>query len=347
MTPFRTSKAQSQVLTSAQAETLNQLSSATEKRRGIRGFSFYQHRFHFLYFSAALLLIGIICLFVFGAKLDIQFKGGSIVKLSFVNELDQARAETVIEEALNKPVSVQITTALDANKGEKTQALVVNVAGNEALTTQEQQAMTEALTQAFPDQQISWSEARLVNPFIGRQTLINGLLAVLIASVLIVLYVWIRFRTISGASAGIFSLIALLHDVAIAFLTFIVLRLSLNETVIAVVLSILGWSVNDTIVIFDRIRENERLYRGRMSLPDLVDLSIQQSFSRSINTSLCSFLAVFVAFLFAQYYNLPSISEFALPMMVGIVIGSYSSICLATPLWAMFKTRKGRSGFES
>lgn len=316
-------------------------------KRGIQAVSFYRHLRHFLIFSACLLLIGIISLFVFGAKLDIQFKGGSIVKLSFVQELDASRAEQLVEEAIHKSVSVQITSSLDEQKpGEVRKALVVNVAGNEALTTQEQEAMTQALTEAFPENQIQWSEARLVNPFIGKQTLINGLLAVFIASVLIVLYVWVRFRSISGASAGVFALIALVHDVLIAFFAFVVMRFSLNETVIAVVLSILGWSVNDTIVIFDRIRENERLLRGKLSLPDLVDLSIQQSFSRSLNTSLCSFLAVFVAYVFAQTYHLPSITEFALPMMVGIVVGSYSSICLATPLWAFYKTRGGRTGYE-
>lgn len=316
------------------------------KKSGFSNFSFYNHRWHFLSFSAVLLLIGIISLFVFGANLDIQFKGGSIVKMSFIGDLDQSKAESVVEEAIKKPVSVQVTTSLDSQSGKDAKDLVINVAGNQALTTDEQLALTDALTKAFPDNKIAWSDARLVNPFIGAQTLQNGLLAILIASVLIVLYVWVRFRTISGASAGIFALLALLHDVFIAFFTFIVMRMSLNETVIAVVLSILGWSVNDTIVIFDRIRENERTLRNKLTLPELVDLSIRQSFTRSVNTSLCSFLAVTVAYIFAQIYNLTSITEFALPMMVGILVGSYSSICLATPFWAMFKCRGGRNGYE-
>lgn len=124
------------------------------------------------------------------------------------------------------------------------------------------------------------------------------------------------------------------------------MQIDLNETVIAVVLSILGWSVNDTIVIFDRIRENESLYNHKMPLPELVDLSINQSLTRSINTSLASFMAVTVAYIFAEIYELPSIKEFALPMMVGIVVGSYSSLCIATPFWAQWKTRFGRSGYD-
>lgn len=316
-------------------------------KKSLMNVSFYKHRFHFIYFSLALIALGFLSLAIFGAKLDIQFKGGSIVKMSFVGEIDQAKAKTLVEEAIQLPVSVQVTSSLDTKDGKTAQDLVVNVAGNEALNSDQQLAMTEALTKAFPENQISWSDARLVNPFIGRQTLLNGLLAILIASVLIVLYVWVRFRAISGASAGVFALVALVHDVTLAFFTFIILQIPLNETVIAVVLSILGWSVNDTIVIFDRIRENERIYGSKFSLPDLVDLSIQQSFTRSLNTSICSFMAVAVAYVFARIYNLPSISEFALPLMVGIIIGSYSSVCLATPLWAMFKTRGGRSGYDN
>lgn len=315
-------------------------------RDRINQFHFYQHRYHFMIFSACLLLIGVICLAVFGAKLDIQFKGGSIVKMSFVGEVDSVKAEEVVEKALDKNVSIQITNSLDSAVGENRQNLVVNVAGNEALTTDEQMKMTEALTSAFPDNQMAWSDAQLVNPFIGHRTLMNGLLAILAASVMIVLYVWIRFRAISGASAGVFALVALLHDVLIAFFVFIVFRIPLNETLIAVILSILGWSVNDTIVNFDRIRENSKIYKGKMSLPELVNLSIHQSFTRTLNTSLCALTAIVVAFIIAKVNNLPSIVDFTLPLMIGIVVGSYSSICLATPLWAMYKTRGGRNGYE-
>lgn len=308
--------------------------------------SFYKQRYKFIAFSSLLLLIGIISAIVFGMKLDIQFKGGSIVKMSFAGDVDLSKAEEVVSNAIKKPVSMQIISSLESSSEKKVRSLVINVADNQALKTEEQMAMTEALQKAFPSNNITWSEASLVNPFIGQRTLTNGLLAVLVSSILIVLYVWIRFRTISGASAGIFALIALIHDVLIAFFAFVVFRFSLNETVIAVVLSILGWSVNDTNVIFDRIRENERLYGGKMTLPDLVDMSINQSFTRTLNTSICSFVAILMAFVFAKVYNLSSIVEFALPMMVGVIIGSYSSICLATPLWTMFKTRGGRTGYE-
>ena len=306
-------------------------------------FSFYKNRYKFLIGSTVVLLAGLIIMLVHGLNLDIQFKGGSILNYSYSGEIDTQAAEDVISGAINGNVSVQTTKDL---AGEK-QALVVSVAGDKALSVDEQTAMREALEKAFPENTIEVGDIQIVDPYIGKELLRNGLLAILIASVLIVAYVWIRFRTISGPSAGVFALLALLHDVLIAFFAFVIFGFPLNETVVAVVLSILGWSVNDTIVIYDRIRENANLHRNGQSLPDLVDRSIHQSLTRSINTSMAAFIAEMIAYVFASIYNIESIREFALPMAIGIIAGSYSTIFLATPFWAMWKTRQGRSGYEN
>lgn len=307
-------------------------------------FDYYKHRHKFLAVSLVIILAGIVLLFIKGLNLDIQFKGGSILKYTYEGTIDLNAIEPIVEESLGQAVSLQETEDL----GTKTKSLVINVAGDEALSTEQQTALRTALTDAQPEANFQVSETNVVAPFIGRETLLNGLLAVAISSVLIVLYVWIRFRTISGPSAGVFSLLALLHDIIIAFLVFVFMGTPLNETVIAVVLSILGWSVNDTIVIFDRIRENKAKHQDNTeTLPEMVNRSISESFSRSITTSVCAFLAVGVAYGFALYYNIESIKEFALPMMVGLAVGSYSSIVLATPYWADWMTRKGRTGFEA
>jgi len=129
--------------------------------------------------------------------------------------------------------------------------------------------------------------------------------------------------------------------------TFVIAGIPLNESLVAVVLTILGFSINDTIVIYDRIRENMDLQRGKMTLPELVDLSINQSITRSINTSLATLAAITVAYIFATINHIESIREFALPMMVGIISGSYSTIFIAGPLWVMWKTRAHRTGLEA
>ncbi len=304
-------------------------------------FSFYQHRRLFFIVSSSLLLLGLLVAIVFGIKLDITFKGGSILKYSFVGEVDLTKAEETISQAIGIEVTCQETT----NLGDQVTSLVVNVAGDQALTPDELEAVAKALADAFPTIHFSLDSANLVDPFIGRELLIKGLWAILITSVLIIAYVWFSFRSMSGPSAGVMALVALFHDVILVFFVFVVLRIPLNESLVAVILSILGFSINDTIVVYDRIRENERLTKGKMPLADLVDLSINQSLTRSINTSLCTFGAVTVAYIFASAYNIESIKDFALPMMIGLISGSYSTICLAGPLWVMWKTRGGRSGY--
>ena len=135
------------------------------------------------------------------------------------------------------------------------------------------------------------------------------------------------------------AIIALIHDCLVVMITFILFRIPLNDSFIAAILAIIGFSINDTIVIYDRIRENRNLM-PKMSVEELVDTSITQSMSRSINTNIAVFVSITIAFIFAQIYDISSIKEFALPMMFGTVSGCYSSICIAGPLWTMWKERK-------
>lgn len=293
--------------------------------------------------SAGIMIAGILFSLIFGIQLDISFKGGSILKYSFTGTVNVEEAASVIQTAIGVPVTCQETTTLSGGG----KYLVVNVAGDEALLPDQQILLEQALATKYPQLSFKLSEANLVDPFIGAEFFRKAIYAVVVASVLIVLYVWFSFRSISGPSAGVMALIALFHDLFVAFFVFVFLRIPLNESLVAVLLSILGFSVNDTIVIYDRIRENERLTGGRMPLDELVDLSINQSLARSVNTSLCVFGAITVAYVFALANGITSIQQFALPMMIGTISGSYSTIFLAGPLWVMWKTRKGRTGYES
>lgn len=304
-------------------------------------FSFNKYRKVFFTFSLALIIAGILTAVIFGIELDIQYRGGSIISYSIDEEVDLLEAKSVIETAINQSVTVQETAQL----GDQSRSLVINVAGNVALSPENLAALETALAAAFPTADVELQEANLVDPFIGREMLINAMWAVVLALVLIVSFVWFRFRSISGPSAGVMALVALFHDVLIVFFVFVMLRVPLNESLIAVVLPILGYSVYDTIVIYDRIRENKGLYGGKMPLVDMVDLSIRQSLNRSINTTITTFGAMLIVYIFASLYGIRSIQQFALPMMIGLVSGTYSTICLAGPLWTMWKTRGGRTGY--
>ena len=163
-------------------------------------------------------------------------------------------------------------------------------------------------------------------------------MAVIVSTICMLIYIWFRFKDIRfGASA----IIALLHDVLVVLAVYAVLRISVGNTFIACMLTIIGYSINDTIVIFDRIRENMAKAAGRITdeaLAEIADKSLTQTLSRSINTSLTTFVMVFMLFLF----GVPSIREFSLPLMAGLICGAYSSICIATELWYVMKVRFGK-----
>lgn len=296
---------------------------------------FYSKRFIFLGISLFIILTGIVVSFVNGIHLDIQFKGGSILKYEFTGEIDTEKADEIATNAMNRLATCQITTDI-ATQAKK---LVINLAGNEGLAAQDQEKLDEALKSAFSSANLHLVESSVVEPFIGKKFFKNGITAILLSFVIIVLYVWYRFRKIGGLSAGVMALVALVHDVIVVFIAFIFFKIPINENFIAAALTIIGFSINDTIVIYDRIRENADIMR-KTSTEELVDTSISQSLTRSVNTNLATFFSIAIVFLFAQFYGITSIKSFALPMMFGIISGCYSTICIAGPLWVMWKNYK-------
>lgn len=164
----------------------------------------------------------------------------------------------------------------------------------------------------------------------------NAIMSVVLATILMLIYIAIRFKDVKfGASA----VMALIHDVAMVFVVYILLRLSVGNTCIACMLTIVGYSINATIIIFDRIRENISLMGTKQySYKEIVNTSINQTFTRSIYTSLTTFVMVFVLYIM----GVASIKEFALTLMAGIVIGAYSSVCITGPLWYFMKTKLGK-----
>ena len=162
----------------------------------------------------------------------------------------------------------------------------------------------------------------------------DAVVAVAIATVLMLLYIWFRFKDIRFATSAV---LALLHDVLIVALFYAVARISVGNTFIACILTIFGYSINATIVIFDRIREELKLAPKNTDLAYLVNKSITQTLTRSIYTSLTTFITIAVLFVM----GVSSIREFALPLMVGVVCGAYSSVCITGSLWYVMRTKIG------
>ena len=153
---------------------------------------------------------------------------------------------------------------------------------------------------------------------------------------MVVVYVGIRFRKIGGISAGMFALLALLLDCFMAFAASIFFRLEIDSNFMSVILTTLGYSLNDTIVVYDRIRENNRLY-PEMGLRDLINTSVTQSLGRTIKTTVATFLAIVAIVIVAEFFGLATLRSFAIPMAIGILSGCVTSVCISSPLWYSWK----------
>ena len=153
------------------------------------------------------------------------------------------------------------------------------------------------------------------------------------------IYIGIRFSVLSGLLAGVAALVALLHDVCIVFFAFVVFGFPLNDAFVAVVLTIIGYSINDTIVVYDRIREN-RTENKKIGMVELMNTSVSQVLARSLNTSITTILCVLTILVAAFIRQIDSIIEFSLPMLFGLISGCYSSIFIASILWMLFERMK-------
>lgn len=295
------------------------------------------NRKKFYTFSCALIAIVLVFCAVFGVKMDVEFKGGSMVTLSYEGDVDLPSLKSEISSQLGQSdLTLQTGSDISGN-----QTLTVTLPGSQTLTTEQLDDMLTAINEAHPENNFEQNEVSNVNATIGKEFLFKSLVALVAACVLILAYVAFRFRKIGGLKAGSTAIVALLHDMFVVFGVFVILRIPLNGNFIAAVLTILGYSINDTVVIYDRIRENSALYsKKQMGLAELVNLSVNQSFSRSLMTSITTCLALGVVCVVSVIYRLDSIYTFAFPLLFGMVSGVYSTICIATPLWVDWKSKK-------
>lgn len=256
---------------------------------------------------------------------SLDFAGGNSTSVALpsgqsATEEDKKKAEDAAKEVIGQGKSVEISVA-DGNK------LVVRT---EELDEQKSQEMKAGLAQAFQVDQDTQIESEFISGSVSNEMRIDALVATLIATLCMLLYIWIRFRKLA---TGVSAVLALVHDVIAVLTVYVVASafIPVGSTFIACMLTIVGYSINDTIVVFDRIRENRAKASSRTSLAEIINKSITETLSRSINTSVTTFIMVFVLAVF----GVDSVRQFAIPLIVGIISGCYSSICVASPLWYM------------
>lgn len=299
-------------------------------------FNIVGNRKRFFTLSAAIILIIIVCTFAMGVSMDVQFRGGSIITFGYQGEVDLDQTKTLAAEALgsNELTVQQGSSATGQN------TLTITMPGSSTITVEQLEGLTAALEEQYPTSGFEQLEVNNVEASIGRTFLFKCVVAVIAASLLILAYVAFRFRKIGGWRGGLTAVVALVHDLIVVYGVFVVLGIPLSGNFIAVLLTILGYSINDTVVIYDRVRENRALLGKRKPFGTLVNLSINQSLKRSVNTTVTTLAALACVCIFSLVYGLESIFTFAFPLMVGMVCGVYSTVCIAGPLWVQWENKR-------
>ena len=306
--------------------------------------------------SLGIMLVCLILnIFAFPTLVDIQFTGGTIIKYSYSGDLKNADLEKTVNDTIasrdaikNDKVSFAYSDNLaKSDKDNNSKIVSLQFTGNKAVSVEDKTAITDALEKAYPDSTFREASSSSVDASKGTNFFFKCLAAIILAAVLMIVYVALRFRKIGGLSAGIMAVVALVHDLIIVYFVFVIFRMPLNDNFIAVVLMILGYSLNDTIVIYDRIREIRRKSGPKTPVGEIVNSSLNQCFVRTICTSITTILAIGSVLVVSLMFNIDSIVSFALPMMIGLISGSYSSLCIAAPLWVIWKNHSAKKKAEN
>lgn len=304
---------------------------------------FYGNRRKFFVLSSVLMVLVLASCFIFGVNVSIEFKGGTLATYSYNGTIDENEIASISKDYLKTHTKVQTGETFT---GERQTTFTVSFSMDKAFDAKMQDELLAKLQEKYPDAQIDSLETNDVAASSGKRFLAKCLVAAIFAAVVLILYIAWRFKRISGWSAGVFAVAALLHDLVIVFGTFVVCRFEIDSNFMAVILTILGYSVNDTIVVYDRIRENKGILPGTTKLPEVVNISLSQTMKRTIRTSVTTIAAMLIVTILATVNNISSIQHFSIPMTVGMVSGCYSSLCFAPMLWTSWKTREPKAKKE-
>ncbi len=279
--------------------------------------------------SVTLLLIGLFSLiFHKGLRLGIDFQGGTLVQLQFEETVEVSDIRSALE-------SVGMGSAEIQQFGAEDEVLIRVLQTSEQQGAETSEQIQGALSTNIPDNPFEVRRLEQVGPEIGSELRTDAVLAILAALLGIVIYISIRFEF----KFAIASIVALVHDVLITLGVFSLLDLEITLAIIAAFLTIVGYSLNDTIVVFDRVRENLKSLR-RETYEHIVNLSINQSLSRTVVTSVTTFLVVIILFLFGGEV----IKNFAFALVIGVIIGTYSSVFVASPVIVEWEARTESQG---
>ena len=286
----------------------------------------------------AALIVGII---IRGDNRSIEFKGGTMLTYSYEGDLSTSDVKDIVKNVTNESATVR--TGKDINTGDSQFTISMTTGDFDA---DKQAELTKALKEKFAANNLKDAEAVNVTSTTGKEFLLKCVIAVIFAALVIILYIAVRFRNIGGWSAGMCSVFALLNDLIAAMAVSFIFGFEFSANTVAVILTILGYSINNTIVIYDRIRENRKLM-PKATLNELINTGCSQSLTRSIRTSITTISTMLIITIVVLIKGYSSLLSFSVPLMAGLISGTYTSLFVAPVTWSWWKGREAKKAVAS
>ena len=269
--------------------------------------------------SIVIILIGIVMFFYRGLNIGIDFIGGTTISIDIGKEYEKADVDKIIKKYSKDAVLKKVNdTGLEIRSKE--------------FPTEKVKEFFDELKGLYGLEDSALLSQNELGESVGKELTSRALVALIIATLCMLIYIIIRFELLFGIAA----IVALVHDVLITLSAYAIFFVPINSPFIAAILTIVGYSINDTIVIFDRIRENKKLHSGK-SPEYIANKSLEQSYVRCINTSLTTIVIILAVYIFV-----PSVREFSFPIFIGMIAGTYSSLFIATPTWSLLSSLKSK-----
>lgn len=284
---------------------------------------FLKHKNIILCVSVLIVVAGLIYGFATGYTFDIDFKGGTRIQVDLNEEYNNSDVSDIVEQVCGQTPEVQSTSSGNNSVTITTQTISEEEASN----------IISALNEKYTN--MGEATTKNVQASYGQELINTAIISVVVSIVLLLVYIAIRFKTL-GYTAALSAVLGLMFDVCFLFAVYGVFKFPINSTFIAVILTIIGYSINDTIIVYDRVRENKRIVTKSNDIKEVINTSVSQTLRRTIMTSLTTLVAIGIVLIFSVIYDQETLKQFSIPLSIGIAEGSFSSIFIATALWYSF-----------
>ncbi len=288
----------------------------------MKNFHFIKNKKVTLIILASILVIGLASFFIRGFNIDIDFSGGTEMKIDLGVEVTDEVCDNV-NSIIAKEIGEKYVSSTKQSDADRSMAIIRT--GTSELSNEQSATLKAAILAAYPNADLKNLEEDSIAPTIGKELTKTAIISVIIAVVLMLVYIWFRFELASGIAA----VLCLAHDLFVMWAVYSLFQIPINSNIIAAMLTILGYSINATIIVFDRIRENKKNDKTKAEFGEIVNGGIHNTLGRSINTTLTTLFTIGMIYIM----GVDSIRDFAFPLIIGIIAGLFSSVFVSGMLW--------------